>query len=306
MGNILNLLYNINKDVIFLRYEGKVFRPPSEARSLIIQATIGCSHNKCTFCSLYKDDHFKIRKTEDIIEDINSARINYGNINRIFLADGDALMIKTEDLVQILNHIKNSFPECNRIGIYASPKSIITKSVEDLKLLKAAGLSIAYLGLESGSNEILLDINKGATSEEIINEANKLKDADILLSITLISGLGGKENWRQHAIESAKTINSIKPDYLGLLTLMVEPGTKLFDDVNSGEFQLLSPEEVALETLVLLENLDAEGCIFRSNHASNYISLKGTLNQDKDIMINQLKQAIDGQMDFKDEFLRGL
>lgn len=292
--------------MIFLRYEGKVYRPPSEARSVIIQATIGCSHNKCTFCSMYKEDQFRIRKTEEIIEDINSARINYGNINRIFLADGDALMIKTEHLVQILNHIKNTLPECERIGIYASPKSIMTKSVEDLKTLKAAGLSIAYLGLESGSDEILLDINKGATSEEIINEANKLKDTDILLSITLISGLGGKEKWRQHAIESAKTINSIKPDYLGLLTLMVEPGTKLFDDVNSGEFQLLSPEEVALETLVLLENLDAEGCIFRSNHASNYISLKGTLNHDKDIMINQLKQAIDGQMDFKDEFLRGL
>lgn len=289
-----------------MRYEGKVYRPPSEARSVIIQATIGCSHNKCTFCSMYKEDQFRIRKTEEIIEDINSARINYGNINRIFLADGDALMIKTEHLVQILNHIKNTLPECERIGIYASPKSIMTKSVEDLKTLKAAGLSIAYLGLESGSDEILLDINKGATSEEIINEANKLKDTDILLSITLISGLGGKEKWRQHAIESAKTINSIKPDYLGLLTLMVEPGTKLFDDVNSGEFQLLSPEEVALETLVLLENLDAEGCIFRSNHASNYISLKGTLNHDKDIMINQLKQAIDGQMDFKDEFLRGL
>ena len=232
--------------------------------------------------------------------------MNYDNINRVFLADGDALMIKTDDLVQILSHIKNTLPECERIGIYASPKSIQTKSVEELIILKAAGLSIAYLGLESGSDEILEDINKGAKSNEIIRQANKLKDAGILLSITLISGLGGKEKSIQHAIESAKAINQIHPDYLGLLTLMIEPGTKFYDDVNSGEFQLLNPEEVALETLVLLENLDVEGCIFRSNHASNYISLKGILNKDKEIMINQLKQAIDGQVDFKDEFLRGL
>ena len=164
-----------------MRYEGKVYRPPSEARSVIIQATIGCSHNKCTFCSMYKEDQFRIRKTEEIIEDINSARMNYENIDRVFLADGDALMIKTEELVQILNRIKNNLPECERIGIYASPKSIMTKSVDELKILKAAGLSIAYLGLESGSDEILEDINKGATSEEIIREANKLRDAGILL-----------------------------------------------------------------------------------------------------------------------------
>ncbi len=289
-----------------MRYEGKVFRPPSEGRSLIIQATIGCSHNECTFCSMYKADKFRIRKTEEIIKDINAAREDYIDINRIFLADGDALMIKTEELSNIIRYIKTVFPECERIGIYASPKSIMTKSIEELKELKKAGLSIAYLGLESGSDEILLDINKGATRDQIIKEANKLKDADILLSVTLISGLGGKEKWRQHAIESAKAINQINPDYLGLLTLMVEPDTILFDKVENGEFQLLNPKEVANETLILLENLDAEGCIFRSNHPSNYISLKGTLNRDKDMMINQLKQAIDGELDFKDEFLRGL
>lgn len=289
-----------------MRYEGKIFRPPSEAHSLIIQATIGCSHNKCTFCSMYKEDQFRIKKTEEIIEDINSARLQYRNINRVFLADGDALMIKTGELVKILHYIKNIIPECERIGIYASPKSIMTKSVEELKTLKAAGLSITYLGLESGSDEILEDINKGATVGEIIREANKLKDANILLSVTLISGLGGKEKWKLHATESSKAINQINPDYLGLLTLMIEPGTMLFDDVNNGVFQLLSPEDVALETLVLLENLDVEGCIFRSNHASNYISLKGTLNHDKERMIKELKQAIDGEVGFKDEYLRGL
>lgn len=292
--------------MIILRYEGKLYRPPSEANSLIIQATIGCSHNKCTFCSMYKADKFRIRKTEEILEDIDSARVDFKYIDRVFLADGDALMIKTEELIKILDYIKAIFPECERIGIYASPKSIMTKSLEELKTLKKSGLSIAYLGLESGCNEILLEINKGATSEEIIIEAKKLKDADILLSVTLISGLGSNEKWRQHALESAKAINEIKPDYLGLLTLMVEPGTKLFNDVKNGEFNLLSPSEIALETLVLLAILDAEGCIFRSNHASNYISLKGTLNKDKDRMIKELQQAIDLKVGFKNEYLRGL
>ena len=289
-----------------MKYEGKVFRPPSEARSVIIQATIGCSHNKCTFCSMYKADNFRIKKTEEIIEDINMARVNYENINRVFLADGDALMIKTEELIFILNHIKSTIPECERIGIYASPKSIMTKNVEDLKQLKASGLSIAYLGLESGSDRILEEINKGATSEEIINEANKLKDADILLSVTLISGLGGIDKWKQHATESANAINEIQPDYLGLLTLMIEPGTEMYDKVGRGDFQLLTPKEIAEETLLMLEHLQVDNCVFRSNHASNYISLKGTLNKDKNMMIDQLKRAIDGELEFKDEFLRGL
>lgn len=306
MGNIFNILYNINKDVIILRYEGKLFRPPSEARSIIIQATIGCSHNKCTFCSMYKADNFRIKKTREIIEDINVARMNYENINRVFLADGDALMIKTEELISILKHIKITIPECERIGIYASPKSIMTKSLDELKGLQNAGLSIAYLGLESGSDEILEAINKGATSGEIIHEANKLKSANILLSVTLISGLGGIDKWKQHATESAKAINQIQPDYLGLLTLMIEQSTEMYDKVSSGDFQLLTPKEIAEETLLMLENLEVNNCIFRSNHASNYISLKGTLNKDKSMMMDQLKRAIDGDVEFKDEFLRGL
>lgn len=289
-----------------MRYEGKVYRPPSEGRSLIIQATVGCSHNKCTFCNMYKDDQFRIRNIEDIIDDIDTARSTYNNINRVFLADGDALMIKASELVNILEYIKITFPECERIGIYASPKSIMLKSLEELKELQAAGLSIAYLGLESGSDEILMQINKGATSEEIVQAGIKIREANILLSVTLISGLGGKDKWKQHALESAKALNQMRPDYLGLLTLMIEPGTKLFDELARGEFQLLTPEEVALETLVLLEHLDLDGCVFRSNHASNYISLKGTLNDDKTKMINQLKQALDGKVHFKDEFLRGL
>lgn len=289
-----------------MEYEGRLYRPPSEARSIIIQATIGCSHNKCSFCSMYKDKKFRIKKTEDIIADINRAADLYSNIDRVFLADGDALMIKTPDLLKILKYIKTNIPECERIGIYASPKSIMTKSPEELKTLKDEGLSIAYLGLESGFDEILLDINKGASSEEIIHAGKKIKDAGILLSVTLISGLGGKKKWKDHAIKSALAVNKMNPDYLGLLTLMIEPDTPLYDEVNSGNFELLSPEEVTLETLELLSHLDSEGCIFRSNHASNYIALRGTLNGDKDRMIEELKGALSGEIKFKDEFLRGL
>ncbi len=275
-----------------MRYEGKVFRPPSEARSLILQATIGCSHNQCTFCNMYKDEPFRIRKTQDIVKDLQLAKTQYRNINRVFLADGDPLIIETSELVKILGHIKTIIPECERIGIYASPKSILLKSPEELKTLKEAGLSIAYLGLESGSDEILADINKGATSEELVQAGSKIMAAGVLLSVTLISGLGGKEKWKQHALESAKALNQMKPDYIGLITLMVEAGTKLYDDVQDGTFQLLSRKEIALETFTLIEHLDLEECIFRSNHASNHIALRGTLNQDKEMMLNQLQQAI--------------
>lgn len=299
-------MHIILKEVNALRYEGSIYRPPSEAWSLIIQATIGCSHNKCSFCSMYKDKRFRIRNTEDIIEDLTEARRLYKSIKRVFIADGDALIIKTSELLKILEYIKVIIPECERVGIYASPKSIETKSIDELKMLKDAGLGIAYLGLESGSDEILQNIDKGTSSNEIIGAGKKIRKAGILLSVTLISGLGGKKLWMEHAIKSAKAINKMQPDFLGLLTLMVEPGTRLYEEVARGEFQLLNPKEVSLETMELIKNLDCEGCVFRSNHASNYLALKGNLNKDKELMIHQLQKAIEGELDFKDEFLRGL
>lgn len=288
-----------------MKYQGNVYRPPSEARSLIIQATIGCSHNKCTFCNMFKEDRFQIRHTQEIIKDIDMARQYYPSIKRVFLADGDALIIKTRELLKILNHIKEVIPECDRIGIYASPKSVRTKSVEELTQLRQAGLKIAYIGLESGNDEILENVCKGYSAKGIIGAGKKLKDAGMLLSVTLISGLGGKKLSREHAIDSAKVINAMTPDYLGLLTLLVEPGTQLYDEIEKGDFELLTPKEVAMETLLLLEHLDTEECIFRSNHASNYVALRGTLNQDKENMIHQLKEAIKGKVDFKNEYLRG-
>lgn len=288
-----------------MNYEGSLYRPPSEARSFILQATIGCSHNDCTFCNMYKAKEFRIKKIEEILEDIYEARSLYQKVEKIFIADGDALIIKTKDLLVILKELNKVFPEVKSIGIYSSPKSIHKKTLSELKELKEAGLKIAYLGLESGSDRILKLVNKGDDARGIIEAGLKIKEASILLSLTVISGLGGKEFWRDHILETAKAINKIKPDYLGLLTLMLEPGTEIFNAYTRGEFKTLNPIEVAEETLLLLENLDSEGTVFRSNHASNYVSLRGTLNKDRESMILELKDALNDS-DFKEEWLRRL
>jgi len=291
--------------VIDIKYEGTVYRPPSEARSWILQATIGCSHNKCSFCSMYKDKSFKIRDVSEILSEIESTAKIYPSINRVFIADGDALIVKTEDLLKIISKIKSSFSLCKRIGIYTSPKSVHLKSIDELILLKNAGLEIGYLGLESGSNNVLEYVNKGDTKEGIIAAGKKLKKAGIKVSVTVISGLGGQEYFEEHALETAKAINEINPDYLGLLTLMIEPGTKLYEDVEKGIFKLLSPFEIGKETLLILKNLDSPGTVFRSNHASNYIALKGDLNEDKELLIRQLERAIKDE-NYKDESYRKL
>lgn len=288
-----------------MRYEGALYRPPSEAYSLIIQATIGCSHNKCTFCSMYKADSFRIRSSEDIIADFKMERKRYGYVKRVFLADGDALIIPTSDLVKILEAIKEIFPECERVGIYGSPRSVLLKSKDELLKLKSLGLGIIYFGLESGSDKVLKNINKGVNSKDMVEAGRQVMDSGIELSVTLISGIGGKADSEVHALESAKVLNQIKPNYLGLLTLLLEDGTELKQDVQDGKFKLLTSHEVLLETKLLIENLELENCVFRSNHASNYLSLKGKLSEDKAVLIQQIEDALKvGGLDNKDLFRR--
>lgn len=288
-----------------MRYEGAVYRPPSEAYSLIVQATIGCSHNKCTFCSMYKDDKFRIRSVEDIIEDLTIGRQRYRQVKRIFLADGDALIIKTEDLIKIFKAINKLFPECERVGIYGSPRSILLKEKEELEELKSLGLGIVYLGLESGSDKVLKKINKGVTSKDMIEAGRKIVDSGIKLSVTLISGIGGREDSKTHALESAKVLNEMKPDYVGLLTLLLEENTQLYKEVQEGKFELLSPIEVLEETRILVENLNIDNCIFRSNHASNYVPLRGTLMKDKELILKQIDEGIRmGNLEDKEIFRR--
>lgn len=288
-----------------MKYEGSIYRPPSEARSLIVQVAVGCAHNKCTFCSMYKDKSFRIKSWEEIKEDLDEARENYRYIKRIFLADGDALVIPAKKLIQILDYIKEIFPECERVGIYAAPKDILLKSEEDLKALKESGLGIVYIGIESGDDQILKDIEKGVSSSEIISSGQKLKAAQIPISITLISGIGGKEKTKEHAMESARVVNRINPEYVSFLTLMLEEGTPLYEDWQNDKFSLLSPKEALEEIRLFIENTDLKGSIFRANHASNYISLGGILNEEKDELLKNIDEALSEDF-FKPEHLRGL
>ncbi len=203
-----------------MRYEGSVYRPPSEAYSLIIQVTIGCAHNKCTFCSMFKDKRFRVRKLEEVLEDLDSARRHYRKVGRIFLADGDALVLKNKDLLVILDHIAKNFPECERVGIYGSPQDVLRKSKEELEELRDHGIGIIYIGAESGSDKVLTDIVKGATRAEIIESVKRIEGAGIPASVTFISGLAGKEGWEDHAIQSGTMISEMEPSYVGLLTLI--------------------------------------------------------------------------------------
>ena len=270
-------------------YDYPLYRPPSEGNSLIIQATLGCSHNKCTFCSMYKSKKFRIKSLEDIKNDMNYFRQTYKHVEKIFLADGDALIIPTEDLKEILSYIKKVFTECSRVTLYGSPKSILLKTPQELSDLKDLGLSMIYMGVESGNDEVLKDINKGVSSEDLIKAAKKVKDANILLSVTVIAGIGGSERSKSHAIKTGEMISSMIPDYLGVLTLMVEEGTNLHNKIINKEFELLNDKEILNEIKLLIEHINVkEQVIFRCNHASNYISLSGNLPEDKEKLLNQI------------------
>lgn len=289
-----------------MRYTGRLFRPPSEAYSLIVQSTIGCSHNKCAFCSMYKEKDFYLRPLEEVLEDFDLARQRMRRVEKVFIADGDALVRKTADWVVILERIRALFPECQRVTSYASPKSIDTKTPEDLRLLHGLGLDMVYLGLESGSDRVLERMTKGESAAQIIACGQKVRQAGIRLSVTAISGLGGQELWQEHAVETGKALSAINPEYIGLLTLMLEGDIPLVDWVREGSFQLLTPIQVMAESYLLLQNLDSPGSVFRANHPSNYLTLRGTLNGDKPVLLAQLEEAMEGDADFRPELFRAL
>ncbi|MGP1454699.1 MAG: radical SAM protein [Treponema sp.] len=274
-----------------MHYHGNVFRPPSEAESLIIQVTYGCSHNKCTFCYMYKGEPFHIRPVDEVIESLSDIHPYYEKCRRIFLADGDALIMKQADLVRLLEYLQKRFPTCERVGIYASPRSILLKSPDELQRLKALGLGIMYLGVETGSDTILKNICKGVTRAQMIEAGKKVKEAGVLLSITMINGIGGKDLWEEHAVQTATISNEIQPDYIGLLNLRLYDTTELTRQTERGEFIPLKPRELLDETKLLLQNFNLKHTVFRSNHASNYISLAGILNQEKKRLLDQLEES---------------
>ncbi|NLU23326.1 MAG: B12-binding domain-containing radical SAM protein [Clostridiales bacterium] len=288
-----------------MRYKGKVYRPPSEAYSLIVQVTYGCSHNRCAFCDMYDDKHFAMRPMAEILEDFQLARASYQNVRRVFLADGDALARRTEELVQILETVYRLFPECERVTCYASPGSIRVKTPEELMLLRTKGLVMVYMGLESGCDAVLEKMDKGHDAATIIAMGQKVRQSGIALSVTAISGLGSTEYLQEHAIRTAEALSAINPEYIGLLTLMVESGTPLEKWVQEGSFKVLHPVEVLQETELFLGHIDSEGSVFRMNHASNYLSLRGTLNRDREAMLAQVRQGLAGH-GLRSEYMRAL
>lgn len=289
-----------------MRYYGSVYRPPSEARSLIVQVTYGCSHNTCAFCSMYKEKRFALRPLEEVLEDFRMARQAYKHVEKVFLADGDALVRKAAELYVILDTVRELFPECRQVTCYASPSSIRLRTEEELQTLREKGLVMVYMGLESGCDEVLTLMHKGHPAAEIIEMGQKVRSCGIALSVTAITGLGGPELLEPHARDTAAAFNAMNPEYIGMLTLMVEEGTPLHNWVRTGEFRLLSQPQVLEETRLLMESLDSPGSVFRMNHASNYLVLRGTLNQDKASMLAEINRAEHDLTRLRPESWRGL
>ena len=289
-----------------MRYEGNVFRPPSEADSLLIQATVGCSHNRCSFCAMYRDKRFRVRPVEEVIEDVIAARRYYGpDLRRAFICDGDALVLPMHYLRRLLAALAETFPDLQRVGIYANARDLLKKSGEELAELVRRRLSIFYLGLESGSDRVLEQINKGTTAAEMVAAVGKGMAVGMKSSVIYLLGLGGRQDWREHALESARAVSEMAPNYLSALTVTVVPGTPLAEAQARGEFELPSPEEFALELKLFLENVNVPATVFRSNHASNYVPLAGRLPKDRDRLVGELEAAVRSHR-FKPEYLRGL
>ena len=282
-----------------MHYSGAVYRPPSEAHSLIVQCTLGCSHNKCAFCIMYKAKQFSVNPVEQVLSDLAEARSYYSRIERIFLADGDALILPMDYLLTVLDFIRQYFPECERVSAYASTKALMRKSDEELKQLREHGLQMVYVGLETGLEPLLKKYDKGVTVEEIVEHSLRAKAAGMTLSVTAINGMGGREQSEEHAIATAEALSRIKADYIAMLTLRVYSGTPLHDWIERGELTMLGPKELAAENRVILQHIDSEGSVFRSNHASNYLPLKGTLNRDRDALIQQIDRALAGEVRFR-------
>lgn len=286
-----------------------VIRPPSEANSFLLPVTLGCSNNKCTFCGAYLGIKFRIRPLEDIKRDIDRVAQSYSrSVRRVFLENGDALIYPQAGLLEVLKHLNQRLPNLERIGTYASPKSALIKSIDELKELGQSGLKIAYLGVETGDDALLQKVNKGATSAQIVEAGRKLKQAGITTSVTVILGLGGVEDSENHANQTARVLSEIDPDYAGALTLMLMPGTPLYKDCEEGRFSLISPLQSLTELRTIIANSNFTNCFFTANHASNYLPIRARLPGQK----AEVLKLIDDVLAHKDmsrlrpEFARGL
>ena len=292
-----------------MHYDGLIIRPPSEANSLILQMTVGCSHNQCSFCPAYKAKKFRIKPINEIFNDIDEAAAETCDaVRRVFLCDGDPLIAPQATLIAILQKLNGAFPLLQRVGIYGNTKSVLNKTREDLQALREQKLGILYLGLESGDQVTLDQIKKGVTADQMIEAAQRVREAGIKLSVTVILGLGGKERSREHAMETMRVLNQMKPDHVGALTLMVAPGTPLYQQWKKGSFTLPEPFELIEELRLMIKDSQLKNCLFFSNHASNYLPLRIRLPQQKEQALRQIEAVLhekDTNM-LTPEFLRAL
>lgn len=291
-----------------MHLEPPVFRPPSEAFSLILQLTIGCRHNACTFCGMYRGKNFRVKNWDEIKKDIDQCLAQMGNVKKVFLADGDALWAPASLIVQTAEYLYKHFPGLERVSMYAGPLDILGKSPEELKAINGSGVQMLYLGVESGNQDILQAVRKGVTAGEMVLAGQKALQAGFSLSVTVINGLGGKDLWREHALDTARVLSEINPTFVGALTLMVVPNTPLYQKIQRGDFEIPDSAGILRELKCLLENINLTQCVFRSNHASNYLPLRGTLNRDRDKLVALLEQAVSnpGAVPLRPENSRGL
>jgi len=273
-----------------MKYEGMIFRPPSEADSLILQVTVGCSYNRCTFCGAYQEKRFRIKSFEEIKKDVDE--VSPYKIRRVFLADGDALSIPQKGLLQILSYLKERLKGLERIGIYANAKDILRKDVEELKALRDLGLGILYLGLESGDPDVLKRIKKNATVDQLIRAGKRVKESGILLSVTVILGIGGVEGSQRHAAETGKVLSAMNPDYVGALSLMIVPGTPIAKEIETGNLVIPTPFGLIQELGTMITNCQFTHCFFASNHASNYLPLRIQMPEEKEEALKRIREVL--------------
>ncbi len=288
-------------------YDMPLWRPPSEANSFILQATLGCSFNRCSFCSMYRTKQFAVRPLEPVQAEIRAMARAYPGVRRVFLADGDALAAPTEHLLAILGSLYAAFPRLERISSYALPANLLKKSVEELTRLREAGLTLLYYGIETGSADLLKRITKGATPDAMVTGLTKAKQAGLQVSATVILGLGGQAYWRGHIDATADLINRVELDYLSTLQLMIDP--TIHDEFHRKfrePFQEQDDHALLVEQARLIERLNPPTpLVFRSNHASNALALAGTLPQDRERLLAQLQLALAGAVRLRPEWLRG-
>lgn len=291
-------------------YVEPVFRPPSEAKSLILPVTNGCSWNKCTFCEMYTQPQkkFRARKPEDVRQDIENAAKSLGGVKRVFLADGDAMVLPTRRLLEVLTELNAAFPDLQRVSSYCLPRNLAKKTVEELSQLREAGLKILYVGMESGDDEVLRRINKGETWESTRSALLKIREAGLTSSVMVLNGLGGETLSRQHAFNTATLCNETQPDYLSTLVVSFPQGEERFREGFGEDFMPLSRQGLFEEIRTFLEHLNLERTVFRSDHASNYLVLKGNLGRDKQKLLDQVNLAITspGAVPLRPEWQRGL